>query len=108
MDKLEAKNLSIKLWEALSENGSISCKEAVPFFNEIKDLENYCPLCEIFSKPEKENDCEGCPLNIRFPHNSCAGGRYIKWLWIDDKEKREVFAKEILSLIEAWEVHEDD
>lgn len=112
MIRQEAKDLSIKLWKCLSETG-IDLKINTPLYKEIKNLRNECPLCELYfdhlADGKKIRICsKECPLSQNYTYMkscySCANGFYKKWMYAKTTEEKKNYAKEILSLIESWNI----
>jgi hypothetical protein len=98
MTRKEAKALFLEVWRYLAEHPEIESRIDLPpvIFNKIERLINWCPLCDIFV----EGDCEGCPLNVGI---SCADGSFANYTYAMSASGRAAAAKEIVSLIEAWD-----
>lgn len=72
--------LSEKVWEWLSDN-PLKKKEDSPYWNEIKNLDHNCPLCE-YNFEITNNFCNRCVLDgicLRY---------YTWWKYSDDENER--------------------
>lgn len=107
MTKRKAKSLSLKVWRYLRDHPEISEKSGLPkeLFDQIKNLECECPLCEYF---ERGNDaCEGCPLDDG-DYQPCGPDSFNVWDMSDyngnPKEDRARGAGRLVERLEKWEV----
>jgi len=104
-----AKQMSIDLWQWLAEHpGKI--KHDWPRYNELKYMKHDCPLCEYHRMSTTQ--CGSCPLSVgsNLYGENCAGGAFEAW-WanlIQDPGESQRQAENILELIEAWDITEED
>lgn len=106
----KAKADSLAVWRYLAEHGEIALKKSLPesIFRKIEYDECFCPLCTIF---DKADTCAGCPLTAGHARCSSYSAPYFRWANADlfntteeAEEARVKAAREIVALIEAWEV----
>ena len=97
MTKLEAKELSLEVWRYLAEHSVSKFYLPDSIYNKIKDLDNHCPLCELFYNCDCI--CPDCPLQ------RCGeGSLYDHWI---NSDERKINAQKIVEVIEAWEPEEE-
>ena len=103
MTKSAAKELAIELWQYLADHPEIARKWEIQRANpelweRIKDLQLYCPLCEVFE------DCmdivDTCPL----APCSTKTGLYTTWTDAPSADDRRKAALAIVDAVTAWEV----
>ena len=67
LDKKEAKELTLEVWQYLADHPEINDKYALPMYNRIADMLAECPLCQ-WSREQTSNykhnsiNCDKCPL----------------------------------------------
>jgi len=96
MTPKEAKELSLEVWRYLAGHPEIEGKKELPkkLWGKIKNLQNECPLCEIYVFR-----CGYCPLD-----RCCSGSKlYTYWYRATKQEQRQAAAQKIVNAIEAWE-----
>ena len=99
-----AKQDALAVWRYLAEHGEVSDKEALPA-KLLKKVENdisHCPLCTMF---RYGGICGACPLSVG--RANCLSVLHPYNLWngpFNTSEGRAAAAREIVHLIEAWEV----
>lgn len=107
MTKLEAKRISVGLWNWLAETGSAD-KDAWPDAKkeQISVMRDRCSLCEYFRPNSAANrlSCAGCPLNYEDLVCRDSDHIYSKWSRSDPYGSRRKHAKEILRRIENWNI----
>lgn len=73
MNKKEAKELSIKKWQIIVDDGGeesnlydINSEEAFELAEKVENLKYGCPYCELFVKKDDEGCeyCDGCPIDL--------------------------------------------
>ncbi len=74
MTELDAVSLSVELWHILVTDFP-KTKEDSFLWDDVKDLANYCPMCEI-NCCDEIIDCTSCILNYCYDHDS----DFKKWL----------------------------
>ena len=88
LTKKKAREIFIELWTQLAETGAMHIMD-VPAGDKVKDMEGWCPYCELFYSSGCENKC---PLD-----NACDyGGAYDKWHDARTKKTKKKYAKLIL------------
>ncbi len=111
LTKQEAKDLTIKVWKELSEDGTLSKKDMISpeLYEKIEHFNRECPLCELFNEkltnPYKDWDtcCNDCPL--KEAGEQCFSEGDIFSLWSDadcSVEEREGHAQALLNIVEEW------
>ncbi len=111
MTAYEAKELSLKLWGWLKDNPDKG-KENSPYWEEVKDLDCRCPLCEYTFN---DDTCERCPLFQAGEYCNNDDSAYDIWsdikggVYYGEGNPIEVSRKcatKIYNIIEAWVVEE--
>ena len=111
LTKQEAKDLTIKVWKELSEDGNLREKDMISpeLYKEIEYFNWECPLCELFNEerenPDKEWNgcCNDCPLKIAGEQCNSGGDIYTLWSNVNcPAEKRERHAQDLLNIVEEW------
>lgn len=95
--EIRAKEKAIKVWEALSKDGTkdksdLLDKEGFEFLAEEVCC---CPLCTLFIA-----DCSKCPIAVCLHNHS----PYMQWKIAESVSEKERFAAMVLKQIKAWEV----
>ena len=108
MTKKEAKELTLEVWKELAADGTIEEKYQLPtgLYKKIENLDNECPLCELFNRREEDHwpsNCSGCPLKESNQQCYSKGDFYSEW----DKEStspeaRKEMAQGIVDIVENW------
>ena len=128
MTEKEAKELTLQLWGYLYEHPEVDRKDNTPFKEQIGQLHNQCPLCELFYKGESSSEnsrnmasarrsyCPQCPLSQAdelcwrsdFNHRGLALHQSAYEMWSDagHPAERKFSAKKILEVVSAWEPKE--
>jgi hypothetical protein len=106
MTALEAKEISIAIWEYLVKYPTIFCKSSLPkdLWKRVRGMFNHCPLCALYWL--RTPKCGGCPLV------SCTefGDAFNRWAEPSKYNSdntiaiRKQAAEEILNKIKAWKV----
>lgn len=128
--KEEAKRITLEVWQYLADDPSIDSKldHRVPHVNELKEMRNNCPLCQLFLVQGLDRlwRCNGCPLagdGGSFGFGCVEDSPYGRWenAYLQVKEEyefqddaglpqraeeiRESAALEIVNKVKAWEVN---
>jgi hypothetical protein len=106
MTALEAKELSLEVWQYLAEHPEIDSKKKLPIklYTKIKHLKGECPLCGLY-----QNDdliCPKCPLKHCYSNEGSS--LFEQWAFSfgdsDNELKiRKQAAQNIVNVIRAWE-----
>ena len=102
MTKQEAKILSLEVWTYFRDHPYLNCKSNLPdqLWLKIVNLICNCPLCEICNCDQCSCD-QQCPLQ---QYNACGDyGYYSQWTVAKTDLERQIFAKIIVDIIEAWD-----
>lgn len=105
MEKEEAKELTIEVWEYLAAHPEVIAKIQIPrpLYSRISHMIADCPLCELFVT----SYCKGCPL---YETGNCCtskdtlSGPYGEWAESDigDHKTRAIAAQKIVDITKAW------
>lgn len=123
--KAEAKRKTIELWTWLRDNPKHH-KTDYPLFEEIKNDDSHCPLCELFNltgSDQRNRSCLNCPLQKagqgcltfsgvgaeRRTTGNNDNSAYMRWVDGDTSifqglNQRVKAAAEIVEIVSAWEV----
>jgi hypothetical protein len=112
MTKQQAKDLTIKVWEALAADGRIEHKHDLPkkLYAKIQTLKCKCPLCVLFNTDEEDDwfrGCSGCPL--KEAEHQCHFGKNFYSIWSNltsSTEERAKAAQGIVDIVQAWDIKE--
>lgn len=99
MTKLEAKSLTLEVWQYLADHPNVQSKDYLPFnlLKQITGLKFRCPLCDIF-----DHRCYFCPLK------SCDENSFFSW-WADATiaDERKTAALGIVKAVREWKLEPD-
>jgi hypothetical protein len=109
VNQKEAKELTLELWDYLANNPKVSSKKGVPehLWKKIANLPFQCPLCDVFyweESPSEEGCCTRCPISLAGQQCFNKESVYARWFVAGDNyAERQVAAKAILLIVDAWE-----
>lgn len=98
------KTLSLRIWRWLADN-PLRTKDDLPkgIADRVRIDDSRCPLCTMFIRNNDEEDCVGCPLNIKGMTCYNEEHKFRRWLSSRSIQAREDYAKKLVELIEAWD-----